>query len=81
MAECMRGKGYDMPDPKVSGDGKVSIGSGATAARPGGPKPGQKGPDAKFEKDMDACAKKVGMKGPGDGGGKFSSQSDGGGGA
>ena len=81
MAECMRGKGYDMPDPKVSGDGKVSIGSGAPAGGPGGPKPGQKGPDAKFEKDMDACAKKAGMKGPGEGGGKFSSQGDGGGGA
>jgi hypothetical protein len=84
LAQCMRGKGYDMPDPKVDSDGRVTIGAGPGSGGAATPKPGQKGPDAKFQKDMEACAEKAGMKGPRGPGGKggdgaFSTQVDGGG--
>lgn len=69
MAECMRARGHDMPDPQVADDGGVMIRSEAPGAGggPGGP------PDEEFEQDMEECSEEAGM----DGGGLFSRSTDG----
>ena len=36
MAECMRERGHDMPDPQVDGDGGVRITRGGPASGSGG---------------------------------------------
>jgi hypothetical protein len=71
MAECMRARGHDMPDPQVADDGGVMIRSEAEAAGPGGPGGGP--PDEEFEQDMEECSEEAGM---GDRGG-FSRSTDG----
>ena len=52
-AECMREKGYDMPDPEVDGKGRVTIQGGG----PGSPGNGPSGVDEddQFREDMEAC--------------------------
>ncbi len=57
MAECMRGKGHDMPDPQVSDKGTVEVHVGD-----GGNAPNLD--DPKFQEDMQACADEVGIDGP-----------------
>jgi hypothetical protein len=50
VAECMREKGYDMPDPEVDDKGRVTV--------RGGPGEGSGGPgagDEEFEQDMEDC--------------------------
>jgi hypothetical protein len=64
MAECMRDRGYDMPDPEVSADGGVIMRGG-----PGGGGEGGQGgrPDDEFAQDMEECQEEAGVDGP-DGG-------------
>jgi hypothetical protein len=69
MAECMRARGHDMPDPQVADDGGVMIRSEAGGA--GGPGGGP--PDEEFEQDMEECSEEAGMGG----GGVFSGSADG----
>jgi hypothetical protein len=59
MAECMRGKGHDMPDPTFGEDGSVRIGR---RAGPGGADPAE---DEKFQEDMEACSAEAGLPVPG----------------
>jgi hypothetical protein len=67
VAQCMRGKGHDMPDPEVDDQGRVTFGMGAQAGERG------EGPDEEFEQDMEDCQSDAGMDVPrgrrGDGGG------------
>jgi hypothetical protein len=75
MAQCMRDKGYDMPDPEVDSSGRVTIG------RRGGPADGGSGtgPPAdedQFREDMEACQDEAGMDLPA-GGPAGSRRSDG----
>ena len=59
MAECMRGKGHDMPDPEFGDDGSVSIGR---RVGPGGADPAD---DEQFQEDMEACSEEAGLPRPG----------------
>jgi hypothetical protein len=57
MAECMRDRGYDMPDPQVNGDGGVQIemragGAGGT----GGP------PSEEMQQDQQECSEEAGLE-------------------
>jgi hypothetical protein len=62
MAECMRAKGHDMPDPQVSDKGtmQVHVGDG------NGGGPDLDDPD--FQDDMEECADEAGMEPPMSGG-------------
>jgi hypothetical protein len=56
MAECMRARGHDMPDPQVGEDGGVTIRREAGApGEVGGP------PDEQFDQDMEECSDEAGM--------------------
>jgi hypothetical protein len=60
MAQCMRDKGYDMPDPEVNGDGGVQIqmrGGGAD-----GPQGTGSGPDEQMQQDQEECNEQAGME-------------------
>ena len=59
VAECMRDKGHDMPDPEVSSDGAVRIGRRAPE---GGTTPEA---EEQFEEDMEACHEEAGVEAPG----------------
>jgi hypothetical protein len=60
MAECMREKGYDFPDPVFDG-GRVTQRFGAGEdAKPGGPPPD----DQAFQADAEECAKESGVEPP-----------------
>jgi hypothetical protein len=77
MAQCMRDKGYDMPDPEVSSDGGVQIQmQGGGPDGPGDPRSEQ------FQADQQECNDQAGLEnGPLGGGGgpeTDSSGSDGG---
>lgn len=65
MAQCMRDKGHDMPDPQVSGDGggiEIAIGSDKPGEG-GGPQPGE---EDEWMADQDACSEEAGLEdGPG----------------
>jgi hypothetical protein len=58
VAQCMREKGHDMPDPEVDDSGRVTFGAG----------PGQGGegtqPDEEFDQDMEDCQEEAGMDMP-----------------
>jgi hypothetical protein len=56
VAECMRGRGHDMPDPEVSADGGVRM-------RAGGPGEGG-APNEEFEQDIEECHEEAGMESP-----------------
>ena len=58
MAECMRARGHDMPDPQVGEGGRVTIGGGPGAPLGGGPG------DDEFRQDMEECGDEAGMDGP-----------------
>jgi hypothetical protein len=68
MAQCMRDKGYDFPDPEVSSDGGVMT-------RMGGPNGEDEGPQTdpnsaageQMQEDMSACNEEAGLDTPGDG--------------
>jgi hypothetical protein len=59
MAECMRARGYDMPDPVVGSEGQISI------EMRGGPDAG--GPDGagddQLQEDQEACNEQAGLEG------------------
>lgn len=57
VAECMRERGHDMPDPEVSTDGGVTM-------RVGGPDGGDGRPDEEFEQDLSECHDEAGVEGP-----------------
>jgi hypothetical protein len=60
MAQCMRDKGYDMPDPEVTGDGGVQIemrGGGDGPQGAGGPRNDQ------MQQDQEECNEQAGMEG------------------
>ena len=66
MAQCMRDKGYDMPDPEIDSSGRVKIGRNAG---PNDPSTGN-GPPAdeeQFQQDMQECSDQAGMERPGGG--------------
>jgi hypothetical protein len=71
VAQCMREKGHDMPDPEFTDDGGVLMRSGPPEGGGGG-----EGPSAEFEADMEDCQDEAGVEGPG-GGGLGTSRSDG----
>lgn len=55
MAECMRGKGYDMPDPEVSSDGGVGIRVGSGAG-------GDEMDGEQFNEDQQECNDEAGLE-------------------
>lgn len=59
VAECMRERGHDVPDPEVDDQGGVTFGMGA------GPGGGGDEPDEDFEQDMEECNEAAGMEMPG----------------
>jgi hypothetical protein len=61
MAQCMRDKGYDFPDPEVSADGGIKIMIGSDDGT--GPEipPGQ---EEQFQADQDECSEQAGIEGP-----------------
>jgi hypothetical protein len=59
MAQCMRDKGYDMPDPEVNGDGGVQI---QMRGGPGGPQGAGGGPDEQMQQDQEECNEQAGMQ-------------------
>lgn len=61
LAECMRERGHDFPDPEVDENGGMRVGGGP------GTRPGDPGAD-EFEADLEECHEEAGMEGPGDGG-------------
>jgi hypothetical protein len=62
MAECMRDRGYDMPDPEVAEDGGVKMKMGRN-----GPQ-SEAGGDEQVQKDQEECSAEAGMEeGPGGG--------------
>jgi hypothetical protein len=75
VAQCMREKGHDMPDPEVDESGRVTFGAG----------PGEGGegtePDEEFEQDMEDCQEDAGMDMPGGDDGDGGAVIGGGGGA
>ena len=63
LAQCMRDKGYDMPDPQVDSSGRVTIGAGPSdGGRQPGPAPGG-AEDDQFHQDMDECSAQAGLDG------------------
>ncbi len=65
MAQCMRDKGYDMPDPEVDSDGRTRIGRNAGPSSGTGPPEDEE----QFEEDMEACSEQAGMPDGGPAGG------------
>jgi hypothetical protein len=67
VAQCMREKGHDMPDPEVDDNGRVTFRAGGPGEARGTE------PDEEFEQDMEDCQSEAGMDVPrgrrGDGGG------------
>lgn len=61
MAQCMRDRGYDMPDPQISTEGGIEISIGAEEGGTGGPRPDQ---DEEWMKDQEECSEEAGMEGP-----------------
>lgn len=60
VAQCMRERGYDMPDPEVDGNGRVTMQVGGP---PGGDTQSA-GPDDEQQQDMEECESEAGMEGP-----------------
>ncbi len=72
VAECMRERGHDMPDPEVSSDGGVRMGIGS-------PGDGSGPPDEEVEQDLEECHEEAGLESPEFGGpGAVSSSGSGG---
>ena len=62
VAQCMRDRGYDMADPEVDENGRVTMSMGAP--QDGGDVP-PTGPDDEQQQDMEECEDEAGMEGPG----------------
>jgi hypothetical protein len=60
VAQCMRDRGYDMPDPEVDENGRVTMQIGG----PGGGDVESAGPDGDQQHDMEECEAEAGMEGP-----------------
>lgn len=71
VAQCMRDRGYDMPDPEVDENGRVTVqasgGEGTAGQGPGGA-PGS-AEQEQFESDMSECQEEAGMEMPDGAGG------------
>jgi hypothetical protein len=75
VAQCMRDKGYDMPDPQVDSDGRVII---ERRGRPGtGTEAGPPDDEEQFRDDMEACHEEAGTSLPAGPGGVTRRGSDG----
>jgi len=59
MAQCMRDKGYDMPDPEIDADGRTRIGRRAGPGSGSGTGPPED--EEQFQEDMEACSEEAGM--------------------
>jgi len=70
LAECMRDKGYDFPDPVVDDEGRIT-----SKAMPGGGPEKAPEEEDEFRKDMDDCIEEAGLDGP-DGGPGLGSKAD-----
>jgi hypothetical protein len=57
LAECMRARGHDMPDPQVAEDGGVMI------RREAGPDGGPS--EEQFQQDLEECHEEAGIEAPG----------------
>lgn len=67
MVECMRDRGWEMPDPEISEDGG-SVGIAVEEGESNLPLPGD--PDLeRFEQDQEECDEEAGFPGPDEGGG------------
>jgi hypothetical protein len=62
LAECMRGKGWDMPDPQIEEGGGIAIENPEGLGGPGDPE------FDRFQEDMEACHEEAGIPTPGEGG-------------
>lgn len=58
MAQCMRDRGWDMPDPEVEEGGGIAVQNPPNVGGPGDPN------FEKFEDDMRACEDEAGMERP-----------------
>jgi len=68
VAQCMRERGYDMPDPQVDGNGRITVEMGAPDG--GGDQGEVMPPDDEQQEDMEECQEAAGMEGgPGSVGG------------
>jgi hypothetical protein len=56
MAECMRERGHDFPDPEVDSEGRVQM---------RGPEPEEAESDEEFQADIEECNEEAGMDGEG----------------
>jgi hypothetical protein len=65
LAECMRDRGHDYPDPVINEDGGMEM------PTPPGAAPGDPGFE-EFEQDLEDCQEEAGMESPGEGGGSTS---------
>jgi hypothetical protein len=66
MAQCMRDRGWDMPDPEVTDDGAIRI---RTEDDDGGvPQPEDPNFD-QYSQDQQACSEEAGLPTPGEGAG------------
>lgn len=71
VAQCMRDRGHDMPDPEVDENGRVTMQAGA--GQDTGPAPGS-GEEDEFESDMTECQEEAGMEIPRGGSGGSTSE-------
>jgi hypothetical protein len=73
LAECMREKGWDMPDPEVDEGGGIAIQNPDGIGGPGNDRFEQ------FEEDMTGCNEEAGIEAP-EGGGELNTETEGDGG-
>lgn len=57
MAQCMRDKGYDMPDPQVDSNGRFRVERRAGPSSENGPPEDQE----QFQQDMESCSEEAGL--------------------
>jgi hypothetical protein len=64
MAECMRDRGYDFPDPEVSSDGAVSVQMGGPGESEGPDLDPTTAEGKQMQEDMSACNEEAGLDTP-----------------
>jgi hypothetical protein len=74
MAQCMRDKGYDMPDPQVDSNGRVRVERRAGPGSEDGPPEDQE----QFQEDMESCSEEAGLPDSPIGGGGGTARGSGG---
>jgi hypothetical protein len=62
VAQCMRERGHDVPDPEVDENGRVTFGAGPGGGPGGGGEAPE--PDEEFDQDMEECQEEAGMEMP-----------------